>query len=154
LELEREQRNFVSQEFDVLVLDAFSSDAIPVHLLTREAFRIYKNALADGGILAVHVSNRHFNLLPQVARLGVDVGFPHLILNTDAARHNRSSEASWIMLSDRKQRLVQLATVMRRRVEKLGLPPDHLNLESLGDSRLADVPLWTDDYSDLFGALK
>ena len=55
-----------SQQFDVLVLDAFSGDAIPVHLLTVEAFQIYLNHMAPQGVIAVHISNRHFDLRPVV----------------------------------------------------------------------------------------
>src|SRR5262249_15710017 len=62
LSLEREPK----WDFDVLVLDAFSSDAIPVHLLTVEAFRAYLRQLRTGGILAVHISNRYLDLVPVV----------------------------------------------------------------------------------------
>ena len=57
------------QQFDLLVLDAFSSDAIPVHLLTREAFAVYERHLETNGIIAVHVSNVSLNLAPVVAHL-------------------------------------------------------------------------------------
>ena len=71
LVLERE----APQAFDVLVVDAFSSDAIPAHLLTREAFGVYLRHLAEGGVLAVHVTNRYLDLKPVVrgaaARLGL-----------------------------------------------------------------------------------
>ena len=60
------EREAASQNFDVLVLDAFSSDAVPVHLLTREAFTVYLRHLAPHGVLAVHVSNLHFALRPVV----------------------------------------------------------------------------------------
>ena len=63
------------QQFDVLVVDAFAGDAIPVHLLTREAFAVYRRHLAPGGVLAVHVTNRHLDLRP-VVRAGADsLGF-------------------------------------------------------------------------------
>ncbi|HXY39667.1 MAG TPA: fused MFS/spermidine synthase, partial [Vicinamibacteria bacterium] len=55
--------------YDLLVLDAFSSDAIPVHLLTREAFTLYRSRLAEGGALLVHLSNRHLDLAPVLGRL-------------------------------------------------------------------------------------
>ncbi len=63
-----------SQQFDVLAVDAFTSDAIPVHLLTREAFQLYFRHLNRTGILAVHVSNRYLDLEPVVARNAVDLG--------------------------------------------------------------------------------
>ncbi len=66
LSLEGELYTSGSQDFDVLILDAFSSDSIPVHLIDREAFDIYLQHLAPNGILAVHITNRHLDLLPVV----------------------------------------------------------------------------------------
>ena len=66
ISLENELRAGQRQEFDILVLDVFSGDAIPVHLLTVEAFQIYKQHMAPHGLLAVHISNRHLDLLPVV----------------------------------------------------------------------------------------
>ena len=63
---------------DLIVVDAFSSDAIPIHLLTREAVETYRRALADGGVIAFHVSNRFFDLFPVVARLADDAGLTSL----------------------------------------------------------------------------
>jgi spermidine synthase len=65
LSLEREP----PQQFDLLALDAFSSDAIPVHLLTKEAFAIYRKHVRPNGLFAIHISNRHLNLKPVVAGL-------------------------------------------------------------------------------------
>jgi SAM-dependent methyltransferase len=62
--------------FDVLVLDAFSSDAVPLHLLTREAMSEYARRLAPGGVVLVHVSNRYLDLAPVVARLGASIEPP------------------------------------------------------------------------------
>ena len=62
------------QKFDLLVLDAFSGDAIPTHLLTREAFDIYRRHLAPGGVIAVHVSNNYLRLAPVVRRLAENCG--------------------------------------------------------------------------------
>src|SRR5213078_3014628 len=64
LSLEREP----SQQFDVLVMDAFSGDSVPVHLITREAFEIYFRHLKPGGILAVNITNRYLNLEPVMER--------------------------------------------------------------------------------------
>jgi hypothetical protein len=63
-----------TRQFDVLVHDAYSSDAIPVHLLTREALHLYVQRLAPGGILAFNLSNRHLDLRPVVAALAKDQG--------------------------------------------------------------------------------
>ncbi len=70
LNLEREP----SQQFDVLLLDAFSGDSVPVHLLTREAFQIYQRHMKPDGIIAVHVSNRYLELAPVVNKIAAAVG--------------------------------------------------------------------------------
>ena len=75
---------------DLVVIDAFSSDAIPVHLLTREAVATYRRALISDGMLAFHVSNRYFDLFPVVARLASDAGLVAL-----AERGPAPSTAAW-----------------------------------------------------------
>jgi hypothetical protein len=65
----------VSDRFDLLTLDAFNSDAIPTHLLTREAFALYRERLAPGGVIAFHISNRFLELAPLVAALAHEVGW-------------------------------------------------------------------------------
>ena len=75
-----------SQKFDVLAVDAFSSDSIPVHLLTVEAFRLFFRHLRPDGILAVHVSNSHLNLEPVVERLATALGKQNILVDTDDAR--------------------------------------------------------------------
>src|SRR5207247_2268461 len=62
------------ERYDLIVLDAYSSDAIPVHLITREALRVYLDHLAPHGVLAFHLSNRYFELVPVVAGLARDAG--------------------------------------------------------------------------------
>ena len=70
LTLERE----APQRFDVLVIDAFSGDSIPAHLLTREAFALYRRHMAEGGVMAFHISNQYANLEPVVRALAADAG--------------------------------------------------------------------------------
>ena len=99
LSLATEQERGSSQKFDFLIIDAFSSDAIPVHLLTREAFARYEGALVPGGLLAVHVTNRYFDLMPLVARLGMEFQFESLQVTTNKAQSLHSLGAKWVMLS-------------------------------------------------------
>lgn len=75
LSLERELRDGKKQHFDVLLLDAFSGDAVPVHLLTREAFEIYRRHMKSDGIIAVHVTNRYLNLAPMIERTVHSLGY-------------------------------------------------------------------------------
>jgi hypothetical protein len=77
LSMEREP----DQQFDILVLDAFSSDSIPMHLLTREAFGIYQRHMREGGVISVHISNRHLDLEPVVRRIADHCGLGIAVIN-------------------------------------------------------------------------
>jgi hypothetical protein len=80
--LERELATHGPRRFDVLVLDAFTGDAIPSHLLTREAFEVYLDHLAPGGVIAVHVSNRHVDLAPVLRGVAAHFGLQaHLVID-------------------------------------------------------------------------
>ncbi len=95
------------QQFDVLVLDAFSGDAIPVHLLTSEAIAVYLKHLKPDGVLACHISNLHFNLKPVVSGLAaqheLEVVFHRNVPDTETA----ALAASWALLSRSSERLAQ-----------------------------------------------
>ena len=96
LVLEREP----NQQFDVLVLDAFSGDAIPVHLLTSEAMQIYTRHLSDNGILAVHISNSYFDLEPVVRALAEDSGLDARVQTCDrGADAGVAFDSVWMLLS-------------------------------------------------------
>jgi hypothetical protein len=84
--------------FDLLVLDAFSSDSIPVHLLTREAMRMYADRLSQGGVLVVHVSNRIFDLRPLLAATAKDLGW-QATLGTSTGSSPGSAPSTWVVLS-------------------------------------------------------
>jgi hypothetical protein len=138
LQLERA----ADERFDLIVLDAFSSDAIPVHLLTREALRLYVSRLTDGGLLAFHVSNDYLDLPPLLARLGEDAR-PQLVayLNDDrvvseAAAAEGQSPSQWVVLA--------------RRPEDLGRMRGSPYWQPVRTR--PETPLWTDDYSHLLGA--
>ena len=99
--------------YDVLVLDAYSSDTIPVHLLTREALEIYREKLAPGGVLVWHISNKYFDLEPVVGRLASAGGWQSLIrldLNISPAQSARNGIApsSWAVLARDKTELRDL----------------------------------------------
>ena len=78
-------------KFDLLVLDAFSSDAIPAHLLTREAIALYRQRLTDGGVLAIHVSNNHLDLVGLVHRLAQDGGLESRVVRSVGERQSVDS---------------------------------------------------------------
>ena len=109
LSLERELRDGGSQQFDILVMDAFSGDSVPVHLLTLEAFRLYAAHLRDEeSILAVNVTNRYLGLEPVVAANAQDLGF-HGIRVDSPGDPPIVQESSWILLARDPQVLRQLS---------------------------------------------
>jgi SAM-dependent methyltransferase len=127
--------------YDLIVVDAFSSDAIPMHLLTFEALHVYLNKLADGGVLAVHISNRHLRLEPIVARLAEEAGLECVAQydKTSAADTTLGKENShWTLLARRRAGLSTLAPPPRWR-------PPQANLRT---------PLWTDDFSNILSVFK
>jgi SAM-dependent methyltransferase len=126
--------------YDVLVLDAFSSDAIPVHLLTREAFALYRRVLAPHGVLAVHISNRHLNLEPIVSGLAQHAGLTARVrrdVNVSPAEQAATgrSAAIWVLLADAPEDLGPLASDARWAA-----------LQKSGD-------VWTDDFSNVLSVL-
>jgi len=128
--------------FDLLVIDAFSSDAIPVHLLTREAVAMYLERLRPGGVLALHLSNQHLDLPPVVAAIARDLG----------------AEA-WIRYDDEQPELaagdLRIGSVWAAltRPEDAGARPGGLTrwtrLEAGAGERA-----WTDDRSDVLGVMR
>jgi SAM-dependent methyltransferase len=126
--------------FSLIVLDAFSSDAIPVHLLTREALGVYFRKLTPGGVLAFHLSNRYLNLEPVVARLAADAGAAARIrVNMAHIREHFGEDVSvWAVLGLDSQSLGGLATDRRWRPLK----------------ELPEINTWTDDYSDVLRVLR
>ena len=83
------------QRFDVLILDAFSGDAIPLHLLTVEAMTLYRRHLAPGGVLAFHVSNGYVNLEPEIAQLAASAGLGARSVQSPEDRQSGEFRATW-----------------------------------------------------------
>jgi spermidine synthase len=86
--------------FDVLVIDAFSGDAIPIHLLTTQAMQVYRRQLAPGGILAFHVSNQYLDLTPEVAELAVAAGMQARVVDTPSNKSTGEYRATWVLVTD------------------------------------------------------
>jgi spermidine synthase len=151
LSLTHEQALGEGDAFDYLVIDAFNSDAIPVHLLTVEAFEHYERALAPGGLLAVHASNRHFGLVSLVTRVGLESGLHSLEIVTNVAPRHQSRPSQWVWLGRDPVRIRELERQVRRTSKSLGVQA----MIRLGSRESTmNVPVWTDDHSDLFGALR
>ncbi|MBY0401776.1 fused MFS/spermidine synthase [Myxococcota bacterium] len=149
LSIEEEQRQSGSQGYDILVLDAFSSDAIPIHLMTKEAFEGYFRALAPDGLMAVHVSNRHFRLMTLVSRLAAEFGAHSLQIKTRPAPELQSGLTDWVLITRDADELTRLQLRIEKRHRALELAPGGILLRRGSDANLDGFPLWTDDYSDL-----
>ncbi|MBI4623233.1 MAG: fused MFS/spermidine synthase, partial [Verrucomicrobia bacterium] len=141
--------NEPSQEFDFLIMDAFSSDAVPVHLLTREAFEIYQRHVKPDGVILVNISNRYLNLRPVVENAARTLGYrAYHVESTDGGGNEDYGEgdagwwlygASWMVLSR------NTAFMERSAVRYAASPPSPDG---------ADIPLWTDDYTSMFRILQ
>lgn len=154
LAIAQEQAEGIVQDFDLLVVDAFSSDAIPVHLLTVEAFRHYLAALDDRGLMLVHVSNRHFALTPVVARIARELGLAHRAVASPNVSDLQTRSARWVVLARDPRRIADMQAASVRRLARWGLPPGVHHYSNVPATKLVQTALWTDDYSDLFGALE
>jgi hypothetical protein len=127
------------QNYDVIAVDAFTSDAIPVHLLTRECFAVYFRQLQPNGILAVHVSNRFLNLVPVVARNAKDFGKTAVTVDDDGEDEDYLSSSDWVLVSADSE-VFNRNFFKGHGIETAQLRPD--------------LRPWTDDYSNLFQILK
>ncbi len=128
------------QEFDLIALDAFSSDAIPVHLLTKEAFDGYERHLKTNGTIAVHVSNRYLNLEPVVINLAQRGNFKVSVIDCVITPDKWWNVPSvWILLSRNEE--LNNSTVIRDAAR----PPQN---------QPGKVPLWTDDFASLAQILR
>jgi SAM-dependent methyltransferase len=134
LALERE----APQNFDVLAVDAFSGDSVPVHLLSREAMQLYLRHVRPGGLLAFHVSNSALSLADVVKRLAEDQGYAALRVVTSADQAVARSASDWVLVARESGAFEQ------RAFHGLGAP----------FRMAAGLRTWTDDYSTLFPILK
>jgi hypothetical protein len=128
-----------TQQFDLIVLDAFSSDAIPTHLLTREALRGYLAHLAPHGMLMVHISNRHLELAKVVAAVGATEGLTALV-KTDRNHTDFTVDL----------RAAAMVAVLARREADFGTLAGAQGWEKVDAGAVAP---WSDDYSDIIGAM-
>lgn len=127
--------------FDLLVLDAFTSDAIPVHLMTREAMLLYKRKLAPDGVLAINISNRYLDLEPVIARLAKDVhwlAWSQFLEISEEEKAEGMSDSEWMLLGAPTPRVEAVAH------------QGHWTPATIKPK----TPLWTDDFSNLLSVVK
>jgi hypothetical protein len=126
------------QNFDVLVVDAFSGDAIPLHLLTTQAIELYRRHLTPSGILAFHVSNQYLDLAPELAKLAAAANMQARLINTPPNDVSGEYRAEWVLLT------ADQAIFSEPEVAAVAAPiPLRPNLR-----------VWTDDYSSLLPILR
>jgi SAM-dependent methyltransferase len=150
LVLERE----ADQRFDVLAIDAFSSDSIPVHLITREAIKLYARHVKPDGVIAFHISNRYLDLQPVVAQLGADIGYSALRWLDDPGDASYLYRSDWILVTKSPAFIAWLDK--QAAAEALTAKPDQDKAMHRPD-RLKPKPglePWTDDRNNLFQILK
>ena len=140
LTMEDELRHGAPQQFDVLALDAFSSDAIPVHLLTVEAFELYLQHMKPDGLIAVHISNRYLDLRPVVEALA-----KHFQLHYATISHDPKEDEWWLY---RTTWVLLSRDAARIQAESLQEVADAASDET------AELVLWTDDHASLLRVLK
>jgi hypothetical protein len=133
--LDRELASGQSQRFDVLAIDAFSSDAIPIHLLTRQCGELYRKHLNDDGLLLIHISNRYLDLDPVTRALAQHLGWKAVRIDTDDDDASGVYGALWIIITANDEFL------SHSEVQNSKLP--------WGDDEPAPL-LWTDDFAGLW----
>lgn len=126
------------RRFDVLVVDAFSGDSIPVHLLTREAVELYRQRLAPGGVIALHVSNKHLALAPVVAGIAAELGLQLAYIADPGVEDDPSTAvSSWVLLAE--DRGVLDLPLIREAASPIPQRPG--------------IRTWTDDFSNILQVL-
>ncbi len=139
ISLEQEFARGEAQDFDVLVLDVFSSDSIPVHLITKESFALFLKHLTPHGVIVVHISNRHLDLQPVVWQLAREYSLDMVRISRPAREGDDGFPSEWVLLTyDRA--LLEIPAISSH--------------SQRYDDYHTSVRLWTDDYSNLFQILR
>ncbi|HEU5023061.1 MAG TPA: hypothetical protein VFT60_14270, partial [Bryobacteraceae bacterium] len=138
LSLENELKRGINRHFNLLSVDAFSGDAIPVHLLTREAFKVYWRDLVPDGVLAVHVSNRYLSLAPVVALAAKEAGKQAMDINYDGNDGAQETSSEWVLVTSRPGFFER----------------DTIKAVAKKIDPIPGLREWTDDYSNLYKILR
>ena len=126
------------RKFDIIILDAFSSDAIPVHLITKEALEMYLSKLSENGIIAFHTSNRHLDLPSVLASLCNAEKLFGIIQTDQDMRYHGKTSSEWVLIARKREYFGALLTDPRWRYLQWN----------------QTTPVWTDDYSNVISIIK
>jgi hypothetical protein len=135
LSMEREP----PQHFDALVLDAFSGDAVPAHLLTKECFEVYQRHLNTNGVIIAHITNKCLDLVPVLVNVAGELGYKVMVMGTPPPAEPWNMPCLWILLTRNEDVLNSPL------ITEVGRSPTE------GAAR---VRLWTDDFTSLFQVLR
>ena len=127
-----------SKQFDVHALDAFSGDAVPVHLLTREAFAMYERHMKPDGVIAVNISNRHIDLSPVLRATAAERGMGALLVAANEDGAAGITHSVWVLLSKNREFLEN---------------PKVTSLVSPWPDNGRPPMIWTDDFSTIYDLL-
>ena len=138
VQMERELASGQSHDFDVIAVDAFSSDAIPLHLLTAECGDIYRQRLAPGGLLLLHISNRLLNLEPVARGFAQHLGWRAAVFSSGDNLETGESSSTWVLITNNADFFLR--------------PGMAQEVEWVGKGRQPNT--WTDDFASLWQVLK
>ncbi|MEO0415531.1 MAG: fused MFS/spermidine synthase, partial [Verrucomicrobiota bacterium] len=136
--LENELRNGENQAFDLLFVDAFSGDSIPIHLVTEESFQLYFDHIKDDGALVVHITNLHIDLSDPVRRLAEKFGYEAMLITDDPDWDSHLMFSEWVVVTKNPEIIKNLED------------GNHINEWYREEPKPID---WTDDYSNLLQVL-
>ena len=147
------------RRYQLLLVDAFSSDSIPVHLLTREAVELYMNRVTDDGLVALHISNKYVKLEPVAARIAEDLGLSARVFSDGYSDENNivplgKTQSSWVVLARRPEQVA----VFDGPEFVTTYPSKYANIEPRVNTWTPlttdpAVPAWTDDYADVLSVM-
>jgi len=129
-----------------LALDAFSGDAIPVHLLTKEAFALYARHLNPNGVIAVHISNRYLDLEPVVANVARHFNYQLASISCEEDEEGEEFEPEWWIYASTWVLLTQSEEILNF--------PAIQDATSPAQTNSLNIPLWTDDFASVFQVLQ
>jgi hypothetical protein len=126
------------RHYGIIILDAFSSDSIPVHLLTKEAIHLYFSKLTRDGVLLIHITNRYVNLAPVLAKLSEEEGFAARLCDDEEDNEIGKDGSTWVLLAQREKNLGDLS----RKTNWTKIEPQK------------KITVWTDDFSNILSVFK
>jgi spermidine synthase len=140
LQMEKVQFERPEDRYDLIIFDAFTSDAIPIHLVTYDALQLYLSKLTPNGIVVFHISNSFVDLMPVLGRLKEEAGLVGFVQDGEGDFETNLYPTVWVVMARSREAFGPLAADERWRRQKLESRPD--------------VGLWTDDFSNLFGVFR